>query len=274
MSTYAIGDVQGCLEPLQSLLEKISFKPKKDRLWFTGDLINRGPDSLETLRFVKGLGDSAITVLGNHDLHFLAVAKGFVDVKSGDTLDDILNAPDLKKLAKWLRHQPLFHHDKQLGFSMIHAGLPPQWDFKLTKKCAREVENILQSKGHKTFLENMYGNLPDLWSDKLKGMDRYRFITNAFTRLRYCDPQGRLCLKAKSSLNRQDPDLIPWFDFKNRASKKMNILFGHWSALGLYQEKRIHALDTGCLWGGKLTAFRLEDEKIFSIKCKSYRLID
>jgi len=270
MSTYAIGDLQGCLEPLQALLEKIKFKRKKDILWFTGDLINRGPESLETLRFIKDLGDNAITVLGNHDLHFLAVAQGFSKTKFDDTLDDILNAPDVKKLVKWLRHRPLFYYDKELDFSMIHAGLPPQWDFKLTKKCAREVERILQGKDYKDFLENMYGNLPDLWSDNLTGMDRYRFITNAFTRLRYCDHQGRLCLKAKGPINKNNADLIPWFEFKKRASKKMNIVFGHWSALGLHQEKRIHALDTGCLWGGSLTAMRLEDEKIFSVKCKTY----
>ena len=274
MSTYAIGDIQGCFDPLQALLEKTGFKPGKDKLWFTGDLINRGPDSLETLRFVKELGNSAVTVLGNHDLHFLAVAKGYVNKKADDTLDDILAAPDLKELVKWLRHQPLLHHDKQLGFTMIHAGLPPQWDFSLAKKCAHEVEHLLQGKHHKKFLNNMYGNLPDLWSDDLEGMDRYRFITNAFTRLRYCDKNGRLCLKAKGPVNRQKPDMIPWFDFKKRASKKMNIIFGHWSALGLHQSKGIHALDTGCLWGGKLTAMRLEDRKLFSIKCKSYRLID
>jgi len=273
MSTYAIGDVQGCYDSLQALLNKIQFNPDKDQLWFAGDLINRGPDSLQTLRFIKELGSHAISVLGNHDLHFLAVAEGFKQHRSDDNLGTLLDAEDLDELVDWLRQQPLFYHNDQLGFSMIHAGLPPQWDFEQTKQCAQQVEQTLQSDEYLDFLKNMYGNKPKIWSDTLQGFERLRFITNSFTRLRYCTPEGKLCLKQKGPIGTQSKG-IPWFQVENRASQNMKILFGHWSTLGPYHEQGIYALDSGCLWGGKLTALRLEDETWFDINCENYRMIE
>jgi len=273
MSTYAIGDIQGCFEPLQTLLKKIAFNPENDTLWFTGDLVNRGPSSLQTLRFVKQLGQSAITVLGNHDLHLLAIAEGFAKAKPDEHLQDILNAPDKHELLSWLRHQPLMHDDTSLGFSMIHAGLPPQWDYSQARLLADELQSVLRDPGYTHFLEHMYGNKPKQWSPSLKGIDRLRFITNCFTRLRYCTEDGELCLKAKGPPGTQPAECLPWFSVKNRASTDMNIIFGHWSALGLYQEEGIYSLDSGCLWGHKLTAMRLEDKHFFSIDCDEYRQI-
>lgn len=273
MSTYAIGDIQGCYKPLQKLLSKIQFNPDHDQLWFAGDLVNRGPDSLQTLRFIKNLGHNAITVLGNHDLHFLAVAEGFSNHSRDDNLDELLDAPDLDELVDWLRTQPLFYHDKQSGFSMIHAGLPPQWDFDQTQQCSQEIEQTLQGDHYTHFLEHMYGNKPDYWSDSLQGIERLRFITNSFTRLRYCNTEGQLFLKEKGPIGTQTKGL-PWFRVKNRASRDMKIIFGHWSTLGPYHEKGIYALDSGCLWGGKLTALRLDDKTWFDVACNPHRIIE
>ena len=255
MAIYAIGDIQGCFEPLQRLLEKIAFNPAHDRLWFTGDLVNRGPQSLETLRFVIGLGTAAITVLGNHDLHLLAVAYQGASLKKKDTLAPILDAPDRLNLLEWLRHRPLLHFDDP--FTLIHAGLPPQWDFELAHRYAVEVESVLRGPDAVLFFEKMYGNSPQRWSDQLTGWPRLRFITNAFTRMRFCDRRGTLDMENKGPPGTQPEHLMPWFEVPGRKSSTMRIIFGHWSTLGFRTDNGIYSLDTGCLWGGELTALRL-----------------
>ncbi|GMR09130.1 MAG: bis(5'-nucleosyl)-tetraphosphatase (symmetrical) ApaH [Gammaproteobacteria bacterium] len=257
MSTYAIGDVQGCYDELQQLLALIEFDSVRDRLWFTGDLVNRGPDSLEVLRFVKSLGDKAITVLGNHDLHLLAIAANRDRPRRKDTLDDVLNAPDRDELLNWLRQQPLMHVDNSLGFVLIHAGLPPQWDLARAQACAHEVEMVLRGENYQAYFQQMYGNQPDSWRDDLGGMDRLRFITNCFTRLRYCDQNGRYAMEEKGSPGSQAEPWQPWFRIQDRASKGANIIFGHWSTLNEVNDEGIFALDSGCLWGGQLTALQL-----------------
>jgi len=272
MSTYAIGDIQGCLDPLHKLLDKINFDPAADKLWFCGDLVNRGPQSLKTLKFIKGLGDSAITVLGNHDLHCLAASENLSKHSNNESLKKLLNSSKLPELMLWLRQQPLFHHDAETGFSLVHAGLPPQWDLQQALSCAKELGDILKSDKYLLYLQQMYGNMPDKWSKKLEGMDRLRFITNAFTRMRYCSENGKLYLKANGPVGSQLHG-VPWFTVDKRKSKKMKIIFGHWSTLGPYYEKGIYALDSGCLWGGRLTAFRLEDESWVDVNCKKYAQI-
>ncbi|MEN8175245.1 MAG: symmetrical bis(5'-nucleosyl)-tetraphosphatase [Pseudomonadota bacterium] len=259
MATYAIGDVQGCYADLRRLLDRLDFDSARDALWFCGDLVNRGPQSLEVLRFVRGLGDAAITVLGNHDLHLLALAAGNQRKRNEHSLDAVLGAPDRDELLSWLRHRPLMHRDKALGFHLIHAGLPPQWTTKKALSCAREMETALRDEaGSREFFHAMYGNRPDLWRDSLKGMDRLRFITNCFTRLRYCDLAGRLALKEKGAPGTQGPGFLPWFKVPGRRSAGSRILFGHWSTLGLLAVDNVWALDTGCLWGGTLTALRID----------------
>jgi len=258
MAVYAIGDVQGCFDELRSLLELIDFKPDLDQLWFAGDLVNRGPKSLETLRFIRSL--NAVSVLGNHDLHLLACACIPERRKRKDTLTHILDAPDAAQLLEWLRHQPLLHHDTTLGYTLVHAGLPPQWDLETARACSAEVEQVLRGDGYVEFLNAMYGNKPDVWTPALRGRERLRFITNCFTRLRYCDSSGRLALEEKGPPDSRPKHLKPWFEWKNRKSRDMNIVFGHWSTLGAYDAPGIHALDTGCLWGGQLTALRLDSQ--------------
>jgi bis(5'-nucleosyl)-tetraphosphatase (symmetrical) len=261
MAIYAIGDIQGCYDQLIQLLEKISFNDDRDRLWFTGDLVNRGPQSLKTLRMVRAMGANAITVLGNHDLHLLAVAYKAGKPGKKDTLDDILNAPDRNKLLDWLRCRPLLHTDKALGVTMIHAGLHPHWSIKQAKSLAREVETVLCSDDHVTFYKHMYGDKPRLWSDELEGWTRLRFITNVFTRLRYCDAAGKISMSTKGAPGTQPRGLVPWFDVKNRHSRQSEIIFGHWSTLALVKNRpytNVYPLDTGCLWGGKLTAMRID----------------
>lgn len=260
MACYAIGDIQGCYDELLALLERIGFEPERDRLWFVGDLVNRGPKSLETLRFVKGLGDAGLTVLGNHDLHLLAAAWYPRNVRRKDTLHAILDAPDRGELLDWLRCQPLLHHDDQLGYTLLHAGLPPQWDLADAQARAGEVESVLCSHRIGDFLARMYGNEPDRWSDDLEGQDRLRFITNCFTRLRYCTPDGRLVLEPKGAPGSQPAGAFPWFEIEARRSRDLNIVFGHWSTLGQRDDPGIFPLDTGCLWGGQLTALRLDGE--------------
>lgn len=256
MAVYAIGDLQGCFDELLALLELIAFDARHDQLWFAGDLVNRGPRSLETLRFVRSL--NAVTVLGNHDLHLLASAGIPQRRKRKDTLQAIMEAPDARQLLDWLRHQPLLHHDAKLGYTLVHAGLPPQWDLATARACAGEIEQVLRSDKYTEFLAAMYGNDPNIWSPALKGLERLRFITNCFTRLRYCDSNGRLALEEKGPPGSQPQHLRPWFDWPDRKSRTMKMLFGHWSTLGAYDAPGIHALDTGCLWGGKLTALRLD----------------
>ena len=211
MAVYAIGDIQGCFDELQSLLRLIHFNPQHDRLWFAGDLVNRGPKSLETLRFIKDLGNRAASVLGNHDLHLIAAAHGYPISGDDHTLDAILNAPDRDELINWLRQQPLLHHDDTLGYTMIHAGLPPQWDLTLARQCAQEVETCLRCDRITDFIEHMYGNKPRQWSNDLSGWKRLRFTVNCLTRLRFCDDQGRLKLKYKGPPGSQPPEYRPWF---------------------------------------------------------------
>jgi bis(5'-nucleosyl)-tetraphosphatase (symmetrical) len=253
---YAIGDVQGCFDELRLLLEKIAFEPRHDLLYFVGDIVNRGPQSLETLRFIKNLGESAITVLGNHDLHLLAVAYGASKTKRRDTSGDILNAPDREELLYWLRTRPLLHSARE--FYLIHAGLPPQWDMDTAARCAVEVETVLRGPAAGEFFLQMYGDSPDRWSETLQGWPRLRFITNCFTRLRYCDRSGVLDMKEKGGPGTQPSHLLPWFQLPGRRSEGAKIVFGHWSTLGFHVENRCYSLDTGCLWGGELTALRLD----------------
>ncbi|MCF8007044.1 MAG: symmetrical bis(5'-nucleosyl)-tetraphosphatase [Methylovulum sp.] len=255
MSIYAIGDIQGCFDELQLLLDKIQFNPQQDCIWFAGDLVNRGPKSLETLRFVKNLGTSAITVLGNHDMHLLAAASTPKTSTKKDSLTPILEAPDRDELIHWLRHQPLFYTNND--FCMIHAGLPPQWDFKTTQRMALLVENALQGPNYELLLQQMYGNKPNQWTPQLKGNAKLRFIINCFTRMRYCDASGRLDFNNTGPIGTQPEELMPWFTLPNRKSANMKIIFGHWSTLGYYEGSNCYAIDTGCLWGGQLTALKL-----------------
>jgi bis(5'-nucleosyl)-tetraphosphatase (symmetrical) len=258
MAIYAIGDIQGCFDEFCLLLDKVGFDKKKDRLWLTGDLVNRGPKSLEVLRFVRSLGDAAITVLGNHDLHLLAIAAKVEKARKKDTLQAILNAPDRDELLEWLRLRPLLHHDVTSGYTLIHAGLPPQWDLVKSQACATEVETVLHGPDYVDFFQHMYGDTPHKWDEILTGWERLRFITNCFTRLRYCDPKGRLMLTEKGAPGSQPEGLQPWFRVPGRLNKNMNLVFGHWSTLGEVNDSGIYPLDTGCVWGGKLTALHVE----------------
>jgi bis(5'-nucleosyl)-tetraphosphatase (symmetrical) len=258
MAIYAIGDVQGCFAELQRLLDKIRFDPAADRLWFTGDLVNRGPQSLETLRFIRSLGDRAVTVLGNHDLHLLAVAHGVSRTKRKDTFGDVLMAPDRDILLEWLRRRPLLFREG--AFYLIHAGLPPQWSIDDAERYALEVESCLQGDRFIELFRHMYGDQPDLWAETLSGWDRLRFITNCFTRIRYCDRDGRMDFKEKGAPGTQPSHLMPWFKVPGRRSAGSQIVFGHWSTLGFYADGGVYGIDTGCLWGGELTALRLDGE--------------
>lgn len=266
MSIYAIGDIQGCFDDLLRLLEAISFDEKTDQLWFAGDLVNRGPKSLETLRFIKSLGDAAITVLGNHDMHLLAASCASKISNKKDALLPILEAPDRDELIDWLRHRPLFHHNEE--FCLLHAGLPPQWDFIKTQKMAALAEQALQGPDYAIFLQQMYGNKPNQWSSSLKGIGRLRFIINCFTRMRFCDAEGRLDYVHSGPLGSQPKKLLPWFEVPGRKNADMRIVFGHWSALGYHEGPNCYGIDTGCLWGGQLTALKLGAQvERFSIDC-------
>lgn len=258
MALYAIGDIQGCYDALRRLLDKLAFDPRHDQLWFTGDLVNRGPQSLDTLRFVKQLGESAVTVLGNHDLHLLAIAAQQRKRHRKDTLDEVLAAPDTEELLDWLRWRPLLHRNER--FCLVHAGLAPQWDLATAVACAGEVEKFLRRDGYREFFGHMYGDLPDRWSPSLAGWERLRFITNCLTRLRYCTADGRLELASKVAPANRPPHLVPWFAFPGRCSQGAEIVFGHWSTLGFYAENGCYGLDTGCLWGGELSALRLDGD--------------
>ena len=263
MPVYAIGDIQGCYDELLELLARVAFDARRDRLWLVGDLVNRGPKSLEVLRFVRNLGSSAITVLGNHDLHLLALAFSDSEPpKSKDTLDAVLTAPDCDELLTWLRQQPLLHHDADLGFTMVHAGLPPQWDLSQAQACARELETALRNdRTMKTLFAHMYGDRPDRWSDTLRGTDRLRFVTNCLTRMRVCDRDGHLNLKYKGTLAEMPQALLPWFRVPHRRSADLRVVCGHWSALGYYDADGVLALDTGCVWGDRLCAVRLDKKE-------------
>ena len=268
MPTYAIGDLQGCFDELTDLLEKFCFDPARDRLWFTGDLVNRGPQSLACLRFVRDLGDTAITVLGNHELHLLAIGNGQPQyLHDGDTLDDILAADDRTELLDWLRGLPLVHRDAQSGYTMVHAGLPPQWQLREALEYAAEVEQALRGDRYRDYFANMYGNEPDCWLPDLGGWDRLRFITNCLTRIRYCSGDGVLHLNEKGVSGVQGAQ--PWFEVPGRKSLADKIIFGHWAALRDYRQDyarfNVFPLDMGCIWGGELVALRLEDERYFSV---------
>lgn len=267
MTRYAVGDIQGCLAPLECLLKRVKFKPKKDELWVAGDLINRGPQSLETLRFIKSLGSSAKVVLGNHDLHFLAIAHGAREPRSSDTFNKILKAPDRQELVDWLLQQPLIYRDPSKDYVMSHAGLSPLWKIKEAIGYSQEIEAILQGPKATEFFENMYGNKPDCWEPALKGWKRYRTITNYFTRMRFCGPHGELDLDNKT--DHASAGFVPWFKHPLRKGKKKKIIFGHWAALeGKANTKNIFALDTGCVWGGSLSLLNLETQEIEQCRCK------
>ena len=266
MATFAIGDVQGCYTELLELLEQLAFDPGTDHLWFTGDLVNRGPQSLQVLRFVKSLGDRAITVLGNHDLHLLAVAYGAQKPSRKDTLTEVLAAPDRDQLLDWLRHRPLMYREADGDIALVHAGLAPQWDLATAQGLATEVETVLRQGPAAAFLKHMYGDRPAQWKDGLSGWKRLRCITNYFTRIRFCDADGVLDLQSKGALGSQPDGTYPWFSVPMRRSRDATLVFGHWSTLRLSDDDcarhRVYPLDTGCVWGGHLTALRLEDKNL------------
>jgi len=269
MATYAIGDLQGCYDPLVRLLDHLAFDPAQDRLWCVGDLVNRGPQSLEVLRFVKGLGASAATVLGNHDLHLVMQAAGFGKANKEDTLSAILAAPDRDELLAWLRNQPLFHCEN--GWGMVHAGLLPAWDMAQAQALSDEVHAALVAPDYVDFLAHLWGSEPAAWRDDLTGWDRLRVVVNAMTRMRFVTPDGRMEFRApgaKGPPERGPAGCLPWFEAPGRKSADHLIVCGHWSALGFRQTENLLALDSGCLWGGSLTAARLEDRRVFQMPCR------
>jgi bis(5'-nucleosyl)-tetraphosphatase (symmetrical) len=265
MATYAIGDVQGCADELHALLARLRFDRARDRLWFVGDLVNRGPASLEVLRFVRSLGDAAVAVLGNHDFHALCLAEGFARRRADDTLDEVLAAPDAPQLLEWLRGRPMLHVEN--GCAMVHAGLLPQWSLQKASVLAREVEAALRGAGYKAFLQHLYGAEPRAWRDDLAGWDRLRVIVNAMARLRFCTPEGDMEVAATGK--DAPAGYLPWFEL--RPANELPIVCGHWSTLGLKLTDRLIALDTGCVWGGSLTALRLEDRRLFQVPCRGYQ---
>ena len=263
MATYAIGDIQGCYYAFMALLTRLQFNPEHDKLWLVGDLINRGSGSLEVLRWCFKHQQSLKVVLGNHDLHALAVVNGLKPAHKGDTLQASIDAPDSDVLFTWLRHQPLMI--EQNGYVMLHAGLLPQWTTQDALGYANEVEAVLQSEQYPIFLAGMYGSKPNQWQADLQGMDRLRVITNSFTRLRICSLVGEMEFDFKGELQDIPASYMPWFDVPSRQSQAAQIICGHWSALGLRQRDNIYALDTGCLWGGQLTAMCLETQVITQV---------
>ncbi len=269
MSTYAIGDIQGCWSEFSALLEQVRFDPDHDRLWLVGDLVNRGPDSLEVLRFAHGLGDACRIVLGNHDLHLLATWFGGRAPRRSDTFADVLTAPDAERLCEWLRRQPLLVVDETLGFAMTHAGIPHIWDLDQARARAAEVETVLGGDDAFGFFAGMYGNEPDLWHDQLEGLPRQRLITNYFTRMRLVDDAGRLDLESKEGPAGAAPPWYPWYELRQSRPLGIRLLFGHWAALeGLTDKVGIVGLDTGCVWGGPLTALCLESGEFSSIPAR------
>ena len=264
MATYAIGDVQGCFDELKALLAQLGLGAA-DRLWFVGDLVNRGPKSLEVLRFVRELGERAITVLGNHDLHLVTQHEGYERPRKDDTFGDLMAAPDRGELIDWLRTRPMMHAGSD--YAMVHAGLLPQWSIPKALALAREVEAALAAPNYREFLGHMYGSKPDRWDDALQGWDRLRVIVNAMTRMRFCAADGQMEFHAKGAT--PPPGYRPWFEL--RPKDEATLVFGHWSALGLKLGERLAALDSGCVWGGKLTALRLEDRRLFQVPCPGYQ---
>ena len=269
MATYAIGDIQGCYDELQDLLEHISWQPLGDSLWLVGDLVNRGPHSLEVLRFAKAQSDSVVCVLGNHDLHLLAASQGERKPKRSDTFADVLDSPERDDLLDWLRRLPLIHHDSSLDFVMVHAGLAAEWSVDEALTHTHELSHTLRSGDYREFLANMYGDQPAIWNEELAGWDRLRFITNAFTRMRYYDPQNQLLMGPTGPPEIESPALVPWYAAPGRRSRESRIVFGHWATLqqcaALDPMHNVFHVDSGCVWGGGLTALRLDDLKRFTV---------
>jgi bis(5'-nucleosyl)-tetraphosphatase (symmetrical) len=272
MTRFAIGDIQGCHEELRELLAKLRFSADRDQVWFTGDLVNRGPRSLAVLRYVRSLGANAITVLGNHDLHLLALAFGSRrKAKAGDTLDDVFAARDCRELLEWLLQQPLAHFDVDRHDLLVHAGLVPQWDLETTLALAREVEAALKTNPRELF-DAMYGDQPERWSESLTGIERLRFAINVLTRIRICTADGRIDLKMKGAPGDKPGAFRPWFEHESRGTRELRVIFGHWSALGLVRRKNLLGLDTGCVWGGTLTGVNLDiDEELVHVACEGYQ---
>jgi bis(5'-nucleosyl)-tetraphosphatase (symmetrical) len=268
MAVYAIGDVQGCFTSLLALLEAITFDRTRDQLWFAGDLVNRGPHSLEVLRFVRELGEHAVTVLGNHDVHLLTVAHGLSRLKATDTFMDVLAAPDGATLLTWLRQQPLLHYDATRGVMLVHAGLPPQWTLATARTYAAEVEDIIRSPEGMTFLKRFAGNTVSQWRNPMAPEERQLYIANCLTRLRYCDAAGQLALSSKGPPGSQPSPYLPWFAIPGRMHAGPDILFGHWSTLGPCTVPGVYPLDTGCVWGGTLTALCLETREWIRVACR------
>ena len=267
MAIYAIGDVQGCFSALERLVQQLQFDPLKDRLWFVGDLVNRGPDSVSVLRYIRGLGNSAITVLGNHDLHLLAVAGGCVPVREKDTFQDVLTAPDREDLLEWVRHQPLLFKDGDIA--LLHAGLLPQWSVKDADTYAKEVQSVLRSVDYRSFLTALYDDKKARrWSNGMTGMDRVVVITKVLTRLRICTVEGKMDLSFKRPPEQAPSGYLPWFQVPNRLNTDGTILFGHWAALGLHIQDNVIGLDSGCVWGRQLTAVRLDNRQVFQVSCE------
>ena len=271
MAVYVIGDIQGCLTSLQLLLEKVKFDAKHDRLWFVGDLVNRGPESLETLRFIYALGNSACCVLGNHDIHLIACYAGIKNCKPESSLNAVLQDAEADQWIHWLRQQPLLHHDPKLDWLMVHAGLLPEWDLATAKQCANELESQLRSDNYVEFISHIYGDEPKQWTNTLSQSERWRLSMNAFTRIRMCDQQGAMDFSYKGPPDSNKTNLRPWFEIQ-RGTDKQRIVFGHWSALGLVNRDNLLAIDTGCLWGNKLSAARIDCNQavITDIDCPKY----
>lgn len=257
MTTYAIGDLHGCLTPLHRLLDHLAFDPNADTLWFVGDLVNRGPDSLGVLRFIRSLGDSAISVLGNHDLHLLAVAHGIRKNSGKDTLQEILDAPDRDELLQWLAARPLLHVDKKLGHTLVHAGIHPHWTLQSAQKLSAELHTVLTQELD-DFLSYMYGNTPGKWSKKLSPKKRRRFAINTFTRMRYCRPDGSLELDFNGPPAQAPRSLLPWYALPDRKPLPTTIIFGHWSSHPSICRPGVIPTDRGCAWGGDLAAYAIE----------------
>jgi bis(5'-nucleosyl)-tetraphosphatase (symmetrical) len=267
MATFAIGDVQGCFDALECVLGEVGFSPSRDRLWLVGDLVNRGPRSLEVLRYVRSLGDAAVVVLGNHDLHLLRTAAGCAHRHAGDTLDPVLAAPDRDDLLEWLRTRSLLHAEDD--YLMVHAGLLPGWTIEQARELASEVETALRSARHRGVLGELRGSYPDAWSDDLRGTDRLRVIANAMTRLRFCTADGIMDLRLKGGTDAAPRGYMPWFEVPSRRTQHAQVVCGHWSALGLHLTPNVLSLDSGCVWGGSLTAVRLEDRRVYHCTCRA-----
>lgn len=271
MTTYAIGDLQGCGGALDRLLDKISFDPAQDRLWFAGDIVNRGPTSLQALQTVIALGDAAVTVLGNHDLHLLMVMAGFRKTAAKDTLDDILKHRDRDEYFHWLRHRPFLHHDRQLGYTLVHAGIHAHWDLRTAGMLARELEQVLRGENHKEFLHALPGKSPQQWNAELIGIDRLRLIASVFTRMRFCYEDGSLEYDSKGPPADAPENLMAWYEVPGRQTADEKVLFGHWASHGESNVKNVFPLDFGCVWGGRLEAMALESGERFWVDCSKER---